>query len=203
MKITAYMISCPGREEIRNQTLSDLKETDWNNLCRIERDRTTFDDRRERQVHTASRLLKRALSDRSELILFLEDDLRFNTYLRHNLEHWWPLTNVQSGDYFFGSIYNPNVCELERNNSHAFFKADPGCVYGSQAFILSIATARHIVANWEKMIGMQDIRMSRLAAEMSPIYYHVPSLVQHVGFTSAWGGSYHCAIDFNATWKAS
>jgi len=32
---------------------------------------------------------------------------------------------------------------------------------------------------------------------MEPIYYHTPSLVQHVGIESAWGGHFHWAPDYD------
>jgi hypothetical protein len=49
---------------------------------------------------------------------------------------------------------------------------------------------------------MQDIKMSRLAAKIGkPIYYHSPSLVQHVGQASVWGGSFHQSADFDADWR--
>jgi hypothetical protein len=52
------------------------------------------------------------------------------------------------------------------------------------------------------MIGMQDIRMSRLAGRKCPLFYHTPSLVQHVGERSTWGGSFHWAQDFSPDWRA-
>jgi hypothetical protein len=203
LRMTAYLISCPERESIRNQTLVNLQATDWADPPKIGIDHTTFERRQERQVHTALRLLQRAIAEDPEFILFLEDDLQFNKHLRYNLNHWRPLDKVQPGDHFFGSLYNPNVRELERNGDQAFFVADPESIYGSQAFILSLATAQYIVAHWEEVDGLQDFKMSRLAARLCPTYYHVPSLVQHVGLASAWGGSYHCASDFDTEWKAS
>jgi hypothetical protein len=34
------------------------------------------------------------------------------------------------------------------------------------------------------------------------LYYHVPSLVQHVGKKSVWGGFFHQAADYDPLWKA-
>ena len=198
----AYMLSCDEREETRRQTLANLRATDWRGPLRVELDRTTFARREERQEDTARRLLHSAVAEAPELILFLEDDLRFNLHLRHNLERWHPLSLLREGGHFFGSLYNPNIRELERRPEHAFFIADPQCVYGSQAFVLSLATARHIVEHWREVPGMQDIKMSRLAAQVCPIYYHLPSLVQHVGTQSVWGGHYHWTQDYDEGWKA-
>jgi len=67
-----------------------------------------------------------------------------------------------------------------------YFVAYAESVYGSQAFVMSREMAEHFVANWWDVEGMQDIKMSRLAAQKGPIYYHQPSLVQHVGLVSTW-----------------
>ena len=202
MQIKVYMLSCPQREEMRNRSLANLEATDWGEAAIVEVDQTTHERLQQRQTETAFRLLQRAVEEGPPFFLFLEDDLDFNNNLRHNLEHWYPLTQIGPGGHFFASIYNPNVRALEQDEDKAFFIADPNSVYGSQAFVLSGATARHIVNNWESHIGMQDIKMSRLAAQVTPIYYHRPSLVQHIGVESAWGGSYHRTIDFQKHWKA-
>jgi hypothetical protein len=45
--------------------------------------------------------------------------------------------------------------------------------------------------------------MARLAGRLDrPLYYHVPSLVQHVGKKSVWGGFFHQAADYDPLWKA-
>lgn len=201
MQIVAYMMSCTEREATRDQTLADLRSTDWDDKVRVEVDRALYERSQSRQEDTAYNLLRRAIIDRPPCFLFLEDDLIFNRHLRHNLEHWAPVAEVSSTGYFFGSIYNPSVQPRWTNTDAAYFVAEPDSVYGSQAFLLSLATAEHIVEHWLEVIGLQDIKMSRLAAQVSPIYYHVPSLVQHVGSTT-WGGANHSALDFQPEWKA-
>ena len=196
------MLSCPERESIRRETLACLSSTDWNGATYVEIDQHTCERKQTRQEQTALRLLQKALGSGADLILFLEDDIIFNQHVRHNLEHWAPLWRMPETRHFFASLYNPNVRPLAIHRDDAFFIADPNAVYGSQAFLLSIETARHIVAHWTEVSGMQDIKMSRLAARVSPIYYHQPSLVQHVGKTSVWGGHYHHAMDFDVQWKA-
>jgi len=59
-----------------------------------------------------------------------------------------------------------------------------------------------LLDHWERVPGMQDIKMSRLAAKGGwAIYYYAPSLVQHVGRESTWGGGYHYAPDFDPRFK--
>jgi hypothetical protein len=52
---------------------------------------------------------------------------------------------------------------------------------------------------------MQDIKMSRLAARLGPIYYHLPSLVQHVGVKSTWtdDSRFHDTKSFDRDWRAA
>jgi hypothetical protein len=202
MEITAYILSCPERELARRQTLENLQATDWLAQPEIEVDNSNYERRQERQERAACRLLHRAIANAPEFILFLEDDLQFNQHLRHNLEHWHPLRQANANDHYFGSLYNPTIRELTRDSNRAFFVADPECVYGSQAFVFSKATARYMAMHWDEVSGMQDIKMSRLAARVCPIYYHTPSLVQHVGVNSVWGGHFHWANDFHSAWKA-
>ena len=202
MKIAAYMLSCPDRDEMRKRTLANLARTDWNEPAIVEIDRTNHERRQDRQSETALRLLEHAIANGPEVFLFLEDDLDFNLHLRHNLESWYPLRHLAPGGHFFGALYNPKIRHVDRDDALNFFVADPIAVYGSQAFVVSAATARHIVSNWNTQIGMQDIKMSRLASKRTSIYYHQPSLVQHIGVQSAWGGPYHQAIDFQQDWKA-
>ncbi len=202
MLIAAYMASCVDREAVREQTLLRLHQTDWGERPWVEIDQSISDNKQQRQVQTVFSLLKRAVQEASEFILILEDDLEFNHHLRHNLQCWLPLRQVRQDAHFFGSLYNPNVRELVRNEGCAFFVADPAAVYGSQAIILSLATARHILDNWNSIAGMQDIKASRLAAQVTPLYYHTPSLIQHSKVASTWGGVWHQACDYNEEWRA-
>jgi hypothetical protein len=198
--IKAYILSCPDREEMRLRTVRNLALTDWSDEPELEIDQTTCERRQERQERTALSLLQRAVESGHELILFLEDDLDFNRRIRYNLEHWYPLARRRPSTAFFASLYNPGVGLLTRSPRHSFFVANPNAVFGSQAFLMSSGTARYIVEHWWDVIGMQDIKMSRLAARLCPVYYHSPSLVQHIGVVSAWGGNYHSAQDFDESW---
>jgi hypothetical protein len=201
LRIAAYMLSCPGREHLRAGTLRNLARTDWDEEPRVVLDETAYARRQERQEETALRLLEEALAHDAELVLFLEDDLVFNRHLRHNLECWSPLAEAGAG-HFFASLYNPSVTARSRDPGRAFFVAEPECVYGSQALLLARMTVRHAVERWHEVPGMQDVKLSRLAAPFCSLYYHAPSLVQHVGLVSSWGGPYHEARDYDADWRA-
>ena len=91
------------------------------------------------------------------------------------------------------------ACDL-RNNARI---VAPHSVFGSQAFLISRPTVEHLIRHWKKVDGMQDIKISRLAGLLrNPIFYHAPSLVQHIGVHSVWGGSFHQAMDFDSAWTA-
>ena len=201
MRIGAYMLSCEARCELRERTLGNLRSAGWTGPVSVEVDRSSHARAQERQSITSFLLLNRALADDLDAILFLEDDLEFNRHFAHNLYHWAPLRSATEGGHFFASLYNPTISELERRPDAHCFIARSNAVYGSQAFVLASETARFIVEHWERVPGMQDMKMSRLAAEVTPIYYHVPSLVQHVG-VSTWGGATHTACDFDPGWRA-
>lgn len=137
-----------------------------------------------------------------DYFLFLEDDLAFNCHFAENLGRWEPL---RDGVVEMASLYNPHVagpnfpCPYKDT-----YLADPRRVYGSQAFLLSRQCAYFVARHWWEVPGMQDIKISRLAARLGPIFYHAPSLVQHVGTKSTWteNGRFHIAPDYSGEWRA-
>jgi hypothetical protein len=197
-RFAAYLLSCPGREELRERTLASLRRTDWNDEPCVILDCSDHPDRRVRQVETCRRLLETALESAGwDYLLFLEDDVELNIHLRHNLESWWP---IRHGQVRLASLYNPGVRLLVHGPDCA--AADPDTVYGSQAMLLARCCAAYVLNNYNQVIGMQDIRFGRLSQRLGPIYYHTPSLVQHVGRVSVWGGSFHEAADFDPRFRA-
>jgi hypothetical protein len=144
--------------------------------------------------------LKFGFLSKADYILLLEDDLAFNRYLRHTLENWPPLAR---GEITLGSLYNPTIGFKAIDAANQCFVADPDGVYGSQAYVLSRATARFILDNFDRVNSLPDVKISRLAEKLQrPILYHMPSLVQHVGQVSVWGGEFHYAKDFDPRWRA-
>lgn len=202
MCVVAYMLSCSARDDVRVGTLRRLGETDWAAEAVVVLDEADAGRPQARQVVTSERLLRKAAADGTEFVLFVEDDLDFNRHLRHNLDHWHPLVIAHPDYHFMASLYNPNVGALEISDDLAYAIANPELVYGSQAFLLSRATVQHVLAHWREVGGGQDIKISRIAATSGPIYYHRPSLVQHMPVPSTWGGRSHSAIDFSPAWRA-
>jgi hypothetical protein len=201
--IGAYMLSCGSRDAVRAATLQRLAATDWSGDVVVVLDESVAERPQERQEQTARRLLKQAAADGVQFVLFLEDDLEFNVHLEHNLTVWEPLRTAGPNAHLMASLYDPGVAAISWDYERAFSIAHPELVYGSQAFLLSRATVAVVLAGWDSVPGMQDIKISRLAAAVGPIHYHRPSLVQHVAAPSTWDGPSHWAEDFSPSWRAA
>ena len=202
LSIQAGMLSCPAREEMRRATLERFLQTDWGKGPEfLQLDDGEHPDPRERQQRAARQLLQRFLDGSAEFLLFLEDDLDFNRHMRHNLNHW-PL--LLERRIVLAGVYNPGLFEEACDLKNRAYVIRPDRVMGSQAFLLSRFAAQFMVRHWDEVDGMQDTRMSRLAGRLKqPVYYHSPSLVQHVGRTSTWGGGFHEAPDFDRDWRVA
>jgi hypothetical protein len=185
---------------LRLLTLRNLAMTDWGNEpVFVHLDAGSGDNFRERQQRNTWLALKACLKWKADYFLLLEDDLVFNRNIRHNLLKWNPL---HRGDIALGSLYNPYLTCLALDPLNNCSIVDPETVYGSQAFILPRPTVEYLVKHWNEVEGMQDIKISRLAGRLKhPVYYHTPSLVNHIGQQSVWGGSYHHACDFDPSWR--
>jgi hypothetical protein len=199
--VAACMITCPERSQIMKQTLAKLHATDWGQTdVFVATDRVEYTDHKKRQVETSLRALQGSLESRADYILFLEDDLEFNRHILHNLLNWAPIVENR---LVFGSLYNPNVFELAVAAEWNTVLADPRRVFGSQALILSRKAVCYCIEHWDEADDLQDIRISNLAGSLTPhALYHTPSLVQHIGVESVWGGDFHSASDFDDHWKA-
>jgi hypothetical protein len=196
------MTSCLERTPVRRRTLANLARTDWDAEVVVVVDRAAFPTPKERGSDTGRRLLERALDGPGDVFLYLEDDLEFNASLRWNLEHWPPLAARAVGAHFFGSLYNPDILPATGRGAPTWAEVAVEHVYGSQAWVLAAATARYVLDHWDEEIGYQDIRIARLAARVTPLLYHRPSLVQHLAVRSSIRGRPHEAHDYEADWRA-
>jgi len=199
--IQACMISCAERETVRAETLRRLAATDWGEEpVAVQVDAESSTSRSARQLETAFLALQNGLRRGADYILFLEDDLDFNHHLRHNLFSWSP---VRAGAVTLAGLYSPRLRERACHVDENWSVIAPHSIFGSQAFLISSRAAHYFVRHWNEVEGLQDIKMSRLAGRLKrPLYYHTPSLIQHVGRESLWGGGFHQAPDFDPLWKA-
>jgi hypothetical protein len=202
--VRAYVLTCEERADVCAATVDDLAQTDWGSPPTVVVGRSAAPKKTERIVDTGLRVLTRVAHDADgddDIVLVCEDDVTFNRSLRHNLEHWAPVMDRRRDGHLFGSLYNPNVVVPPADGRTAI-AADPRQFYGSQGVVLSVTTARSLVEWWHDRDGPLDLRISRLAARWSPLWYHAPSLVQHRAVESTWGGAPHSAVDFSADWRA-
>jgi ADP-heptose:LPS heptosyltransferase len=201
IKIEAMMISCRERDELRRRTLENLAKTDWGDMpLHIHFDSPADGTPFQRQVQSSRLALKKSLDYRADYILFLEDDLDFNRNIRHNLCNWIP---VRRRAVTLGSLYNPRIRERACDLGSNVRIVDPNLAFGSQALLLSREIVDYVVRRWDDVPGGQDVKIARLVGRLrKPVFYHAPSLVQHVGAVSTWGGGFHQASDFDPVWKA-
>lgn len=194
------MVSCPERAALRAQTLANLAATDWQGEVAVAVDDGSGPDRIARIDATWRRALALAAASEADVILVMEDNLDFNRHLRANVLSWPRLAGVVATSPFFGSLYNPGLYAVHSRPPQRYDLMDPKGCWGGQALLMSRALARYLLAHWSEEHGEPDLRMPRLAGRLVPIYYHHPSLVQHVGNLSTWGGRRHEVPNFDRHW---
>ena len=203
-EIVAFMGSVTTRRDVREQTLRNLRGTDWGVEPRVVLDRARHAEAKLRSTDTIREALERAAQTAGwDLVLFLEDDLEFNRHLRHNLLHWPPILDLEPDAHFCASLYDPGIGSLDPTNDGATHRiVEPMLAYGSQAVVLSRPTVNWILDGFRNHYGLGDIRVVHLAARKTPVHYHLPSLVQHRQVPSHWGGVAHHAENFSEDFRA-
>jgi hypothetical protein len=202
LKLNAYMASCSARDEVRQRTIASLSATDWKGTLTVVFDDPSKRNPLERNNELLRRILRRA-AKADEIFLFLEDDLDFNRHLLHNLSAWVPLQRLLPDGHFFASLCNMGIPLLKSFPELAYSEAFPAAAVGSHAFVISQTTARYLLTCWGVESGPRaDVRILRLAARVGPLFYHLPSLVQHVGIHSLCGGLFQESADFDKDWKS-
>ncbi|MEY2408931.1 MAG: hypothetical protein QOF48_1601 [Verrucomicrobiota bacterium] len=201
IRFFASMISCPERDKVRAKTLAKLAETDWGSLpVHVQMDSRRFPEREENITHNGWCALQEGLKADADYILFFEDDLAFNRHLLHNLQHW---PRLRSRQVTFATLYNPRFAEVGWDLPPTAFAVDPRHFMGTQAVLISREAAGYFLEHWFEGPAPLDLKMGWLAGRMQwPIFCHNPSLVQHEGRRSIWGGMFHQAQDFDRDWKA-
>jgi hypothetical protein len=198
------MMSCLERAAVREKTIASFARTDWQgaSLVTVLDDRTAA-DRLAAITRTWWRMVTAARESGADYCLLMEDDLELNIYIGHNLRNWAPLRARDPEWPFFASLYNPAHPIVRRHLGENYLVADPWAFWGAQAIVVSRATLSYLLRFWDEEGGPPDLKMPRLAARVGPVYYHAPSLVQHVGDVSTWGGIPHQSPDYDAKFRAA
>lgn len=195
-----YLLSVPEREGLRLRTVADLARTDWQQRPQIIIDDAQGVRKPDAMVEAYLGMLEAALADSRAVAVLLEDDLRFNRYLGHNLLSWEPIVAAIRGAHLAASLLTvarePDPRSTNRIVAVPWF-------YGSEAIVLSRPTLLYVLDHWHEEDGFPDNRISRLASRVTPLLAHRPSLVQHVGIESTLGHAYYGALDFSRDWRAT
>jgi hypothetical protein len=202
VKIEAIMVSCAERKELRQQTLENLAETDWNDApVHIRIVAGDENNSRQRQTQGVFSALKESLKRKAEYVLLFEDDLVFNRRIRHNVQNWEP---VKTRTVTLAGLYNSKVRDIACDLKNNLRVVDPNSIFGSQTFLISRNTIRYLLRHWNELEGTQAIKISRLAARLrNPIMYHAPSLVNRIGIPpEIWDENFYLARDFDPDWAA-
>lgn len=202
-KIELNILTCEPRKDVLAQTLASLEASDWSGRVVVTKDSmaTTAPDVYTRTMDAVKFILDDFLfrDTEAEYIMFCEDDVDYNKHIEHNLMQWFP---IASGTLDMGSLYNPNIHMMHADDARHMGVAHPEAVYGTQTIILSRKAVKAVCDTWmnydKYQPGMfQDILISRIcSANGFPIYYHLPSLVEHRAVPSTYGGTKHQSIDF-------
>ncbi len=197
-----FMVSCEQRRPVRDQTLARLTATGWPFPVALVVDDEMAHSRLERISRTWRRALHVAAQSSARCVLLLEDDLIFGRWFTRNLLSWKLVNDIPAGGALFASLYNPGRPYLARCVTERWVVAQPELVWGSQALVFTPSMARYLERHWDEKEGNPDQRMPRLASRVTPVYLHLPSLVDHAPVPTTWGGMEHVAQDFDPEWLA-
>lgn len=186
------MYTCRERSATLAATLASLGATDWkSDFSTVIDDDTKEAPSLRRQVRTFWRAAALASSCTADFVLLAEDDLRFNRYIQHNLEH----ANLE---HLVDSRHVPRALSL--------YRASLSARVGTQAIIATPAAwlivAQQLNAarsNWPRILTDLWLR-ERMAVNSLPEF--MPSLVQHAAHRSTLAHPQHHSNDFDPSWRA-
>jgi hypothetical protein len=192
------MLSFEEHRELREQTLQNLSNTDWDAPIQVHIENGEMEAGKLRLLRGAYLALRKSLEISSDYVLFIKDALKFNRNLWHNLLKWRPL---RAGLQGMASLYNPNVYEAACDTRTNTRIVAGRVAFGTEAFIISRRGVERVLRRWYLLEKSSDFELRRVARIVgSPVLYHAPSLVQPVGTKGSEKPP--AAIDFDPVWKA-
>lgn len=123
------------------------------------------------------------------MILIMEDNVLFNPNIASRLLEWPPL--VRGSIHTFASLhYGSKPGGRPGSQGPAFLADTPATWSGSHALLIAPSFAVHCLKNWASFPGLsQGRRLGALAARDvpgTPVWIHVPSLVETVADPCSW-----------------
>lgn len=200
-------MTCAERRPVLGATLNSLEATGWP-APEILIDETPLGvpTSIQRIAATYRRLIERAAQSTADFLLLCEDDAFFGRWFAENLRSWPVLQSPPDG-HFYGSLYNGTVRETNDriviSRGHRFISVEPLSAWGALALVMTPKTARFFADHWDEVDGPPDCKMPQLAARVTPIFYHDPSLVDHSLVPTTWFGASNRARDFDRDWRAT
>jgi hypothetical protein len=208
-KLRLYVMTYAANAECLALTLKSIRESDWGDEAVVVCQPADWPTGKEPGSRNYKRILDRALADGCDFAVILEDDVRVGRHLRHNLLAN-PLVKRDVCDYL--GLFMPDLIAApwERAEPHLGYRlakplyAGPNAlwekhrVWGSQGYCLSRQFLRAAADRWDRLRDGQDARVLGVCAELNlPLWYTMPSLVEHAPLRSAYGTPIARAADFD------
>ncbi|MGH7172711.1 MAG: class I SAM-dependent methyltransferase, partial [Gemmataceae bacterium] len=209
-RLRAYCVSYPANQHSLRLTLENFRQGDWGEEPMVFMQPDDWPKGKPSASRNYRRVLEHAYEDGCDFALILEDDVRVNRRLRHNLTNL-PLLRRDQCDYL--SLFMPDliVSPWLRDERHLGYRlakplyAGPNQlwerhrIWGSQGYVLSRRFLRAALERWDRLNEGQDTRVMTICRELQlPLWYSCPCLVEHAPLTSAFGTPSARAPDFDA-----
>ncbi|MDY3561841.1 class I SAM-dependent methyltransferase [Gemmata sp. JC673] len=209
-----YVITCPGRERVLDQTLAALAASDWPCPPKVLRQPADWPVGWSSTSRMYRSALQRAWDDGCWWTVLLEDDVRVGRFFWENLTRWHPIT---TGQLQWGSLFIPDTIQnpwARRCPELGYRLARPDLangpnwrwqkarLWGSQAYVLSRGALEIMLDRWDHHTGGQDARALGVANGAGwPLWYAEPCLVEHTPVMSAFGTPPVYAPDFDLEFR--
>ena len=212
-RVRLYVVTYPANAESLAPTLASVRASDWGEEPTVFTQPTDWPKSRESGSRNFKRALEAAADDGCDFAVILEDDVRVNKHLRHNVLTN-PLVARDQCDYL--SLFMPDLVAdpWERTEPHLGYRlARPRYsgpnrlwerhrVWGSQGYVLSRRLVRAALERWDRLREGQDARVISVCGELRlPFWYTAPCLVEHAPLVSAFNTPTAYAPDFDPDYR--
>jgi hypothetical protein len=207
-RFRAYFVSYPANHESLRRSLESFRKSDWGEEPIAFVQPEDWPLGQQSSSRNYKRALEHAAADGCDFAVLLEDDVRVNRYLRHNLRSI-PLLRRDQCDYL--SLFLPDLIASpwQREETHLGYRlakplyAGPDRIWtkfrlwGAQGYVLSRRFIVEALKSWDSLKGGKDGRVLSICRQHHlPLWYSAPSLVQHAPLRSAHNTPPAYAADF-------
>jgi hypothetical protein len=212
-RLRAYCVSYRANRKSLRLTLEDFGRCDWGEPILVFVQPDDWPPGKPSASRNYRRVLEHAYADGCDFALVLEDDVRVNRWLRHNLTAN-PLVRRDQCDYL--SLFMPDLIASpwQRQERHLGYRLarplysgpnqtwERHRVWGSQGYLLSRRFLMAALERWDRLNEGQDTRVISVCSELGlPLWYTYPCLLEHAPLTSAFGTPPAYAPDFDREFR--